>query len=257
MASPPLLFDTHLHLDTEAPTGETFSAARAAGVTRFLLAGTELLNSRHVSRIARREPGVFAAVGVHPHEASTFHSLSPFREILRRDEVVAVGEIGLDYHYDHSPRDVQRKVFRGFLELAAATGFPPLIHCREAFADCLAMVRDHFPRGRPLLIHSFTGDPEQAGHVLALGGTVSFNGMVTFKNAANIRATLAVVPPERLLLETDAPWLAPAPYRGKPNRPAHLVEIARKVAELKDLPLQRLAEITTRNACFFFGLPET
>jgi len=169
--------------------------------------------------------------------------------------VVAVGEIGLDYHYEHSPRNRQQEVFRRFLQLAGERNLPAAIHCRDAFADCLAILDETLLPGQRFEIHSFTGTPAEAEQVLARGAFLSYNGMATFRRAENIRETLAVVPLERLLLETDAPWLAPVPYRGKRNVPAYLRDIAVQIAETKQVSLDTLAEITTRNACDFFQVP--
>lgn len=248
------LFDTHLHLDTGESPGLLFEEAGKVGVTRFLLAGTELANSRYVADVAVHEESVVASAGVHPHEASHFDRMEPFAELYERSVVVAVGEIGLDYHYNHSAPEAQRRVFQTFLEEARRCCLPAIVHCREAFADCLAILDEVMSDGGTFEVHSFTGTPAQAERILAMGGYLSFNGMVTFRNAGNIRNALAVVPFERLLLETDAPWLAPVPFRGTPNTPAYLVHTARTIAELRHIPLAELAVRTTANAMSLFGL---
>jgi TatD DNase family protein len=223
-------------------------------VGRFLVAGTDEQDSRRALAVAAAEPGVVAAVGVHPHVARAAGGLASFRELLAAPKAVAVGEIGLDYYYDHSPRPDQRRVFVAFLGLAAEVGRPAIVHCRDAFDDCLPMLREAAATGVRLLVHSFTGTPAQAEQVLGFGALVSFNGMVTFPKGDNIRAALAVVPVERLVLETDSPYLAPVPYRGRRNQPAYVVEVGKRVAEEKRLPWQDLARVTTDNALRFFGM---
>lgn len=248
------LFDTHLHLDEGEDAAGLFAAARERGVTRFLVVGTGISDSRRALGVAGAEPGVVAAVGLHPHDARLFDGLGPFRECLSRPGAVAVGEIGLDYHYDHSSRSDQRRVFRAFLDLAAELGLPAVIHCREAFEDCLPMLEDWHAPGCRFELHSFTGTPAEAEKALALGAMISFNGIVTFPKANDVRQSLAVVPMDRLLLETDAPYLAPVPHRGRRNVPAYLVDVARGVAAARDLPVEELVRRTTANACRFFGL---
>lgn len=247
-------FDTHLHLGPEDDAARLLDAARRVGVGHFLVAVGNLDESRRAQALAVTQPGVVAAAGVHPHEASACAGdLTPFRELLRMPGVVAVGEIGLDYHYDHSPRDVQRRVFRAFMHVAADEKLPAVIHCREAFADCLAIVRECLIPGQPFEVHSFTGTPEEARLWLDLGGYLGFNGMVTFKKADNIRAALAVVPLDRLLLETDSPYLAPVPHRGQRNEPAYLVEVVKAVAHLRGLSAEATATATTANGLRLFG----
>lgn len=250
------LFDTHLHLSPEDDAAAVLNAARAVGVEEFLLAGTTLSDASTVCSLAGSEPGVYAAIGVHPHEAAAFamEELPQFRTLLSRPGVVAVGEIGLDYHYDFSPREAQRQVFALFLELAVELHLPVVIHCREAFEDCYALVQRHLPGETPFVLHSFTGTPEECRRWQELGAYISVNGMVTFAKADNIRAFLPAVQPERLLLETDSPYLAPVPYRGRPNCPAYLPAVAQRVAQELGLELSALAELTTGNAHRFFAL---
>lgn len=247
-------FDTHLHLDPQDAPAALFAAARAVGVTRFLIAGTSAADSRRAVAVAAAADGVVAAAGVHPHEARHGFAPAEFRELLASPRAVAVGEIGLDYHYDHSPRPDQRRVFGAFLELAAELRRPVIVHCREAFADCLPMLAGAAAGGVRVLIHSFTGTPAQAEEVLAFGAYLSFNGMVTFPKADNIRAALAVVPPDRLLLETDAPYLAPVPYRGQRNVPAFVVAVGERVATEKGLTAAELAGVAMANSLRFFGM---
>lgn len=247
-------FDTHLHLDSQDNPAFLFAAARRAGVTRFLVAGTATADSLRAVSVAETEDGAVASAGVHPHEASHGADLAVFRDVLSRPKVVAVGEIGLDYHYDYSPRPDQRRVFGAFLDLAGELRRPVIVHCREAFADCLPMLAAAASGGLRVLIHSFTGTPAQAEEVLGFGALLSFNGMVTFPKADNIRAALAVVPLDRLLLETDAPYLAPVPHRGQRNVPAFVADVGRRVAAEKGVSVDALAQVTTTNALRFFGM---
>jgi len=251
-----LLFDTHLHLSEEIASAPFFAEARSQGVGLFLVAGTSHEDGDYVSSLADLDAGVYTAVGVHPHSAGTFSpdSLFCFRDWLSRPGVVAVGEIGLDFYYDFSPRLEQERVFATFLELAAELRKPVIVHCREAFAQCFKLVRDCFPRELPFVVHSFTGTVTEAEQWLELGAFLSFNGMVTFKKADNIRTALAAVPRDRLLLETDSPYLAPVPYRGKTNTPAYLPAIAERIAQELQMETEELANLTTANACRLFGI---
>lgn len=258
-ASPPAisssLFDTHFHVDLDEDHPVLFERARRAGVPHLLVAAITLEDAAMVQQLVAAEEGVVTTVGVHPHEAkSVTGGLDEFRELARHPKVVAIGEIGLDYHYDYSPREKQCAVFARFLELAVELKLPAIVHCREAFEECVGILADTLPAGHPFEIHSFTGTPAQAETVLAMGGVLSFNGMVTFKRAENIREALRVVPLERLLLETDAPFLAPVPYRGKRNEPALVPFIAAAVADVLKRDVEEVARTTTRNGLAFFGL---
>jgi TatD DNase family protein len=247
-------FDTHLHLDAEDAPAALLAQARQAGVGFFLVVGTAAHDSRRALEVALCESGVGAAVGVHPHAAKQAGDLSEFRDLLAAPQAVAVGEIGLDYYYDHSPRADQRRVFAAFLDLAGEFRRPVIVHCRDAFDDCLPMLAAVASAGLRILIHSFTGTPAQAEEALGFGALLSFNGMTTFPKADNIRATLAVVPVDRLLLETDSPYLAPVPHRGKRNVPAYVVAVGQRVAAEKHLSEADLARQTTDNALRFFGM---
>jgi TatD DNase family protein len=246
------LFDTHFHLDPEDDAKLICEQARAVGVTRLLVLGGSAESSRRALLAAQSEDGLYAGAGVHPHDAADFTDLAPFREMYNDPKVVAVGEIGLDYFYEHSPRERQREVFRLLLGVAGEVGLPAAIHCRDAYEDCRAILDDTLVPGQRFEIHSFTGTPAEAEEMLARGAFLSYNGMATFRRAENIRETLQVVPLDRLLLETDAPWLAPVPHRGKRNFPAYLPDIALRVAEVKNVTPEELAQVTTRNACEFF-----
>jgi len=249
-------FDSHLHLAPKDDIPGLLAAARAAGVTRFLAIGTDHEDSCFIQSLTSAHANLFCAIGVHPHEAAGFDGdLAPFRELAHTPGVVAIGEIGLDYHYTYSPRDTQRRVFQQFLELARELKLPAIIHCREAEADSLAVLRDAAAAGVRLEVHSFAGTPAFAEQCLALGAWFGFNGILTFPKADLVRAALAVVPLNRVLAETDSPYLAPAPHRGKRNEPAYLVEVIRAIAAIKEIPESEAAGVTSANACRFLGIP--
>jgi TatD DNase family protein len=246
------LVDSHCHLDHEKFQGdleETIARARAAGVSRFLAIGTGE-GPPHLEagiRMAEQFEGFLATVGVHPHDASkagpeTFARLAGF---TKHPKVVAYGEIGLDYHYDFSPRDVQRNVFIQQLEIAREAKLPVVIHTREAWEDTVRLLRENWQGGG--IMHCFTGNPEQAGEALDLGFHLAFGGVITFPKSEETRAAARMTPDDFLLVETDAPYLAPAPHRGKRNEPAFVAETVRKLAEIRGVEPERMAEITTRN----------
>ncbi len=192
----------------------------------------------------RRSP---RTVGVHPHEASkvTPETYDALRDLGRHSKVVAFGEIGLDYHYDFSPRETQREVFVRQLELARELNLPVTIHTREAWDDTMSILREHW--SGPGVMHCFTGEPAQAEEALAMGFHLSYGGVVTFKTADNVRASARITPDDRLLIETDAPYLAPIPYRGKRNEPAMMTQTAEKLAEIRGTTAARIGEITSAN----------
>ena len=247
------LIDSHCHLD-----GEPFHADRDAVVERALAAGVGRMLAIGTGdgppdleagiRLAEQYPFVYATVGVHPHEAAKAapEILTRLRALAAHAKVVAVGEIGLDYHYDFSPRDVQRSVFIEQLILAAEAAKPIVIHTREAWDDTLQILAEHPPAAGGIM-HCFTGGPAEAAQALALGFHLSFAGVITFPKSQAVREAAALVPEDRLLIETDAPYLAPVPHRGKRNEPAYIVETVRKLAELRGTTPERIAEATTRN----------
>jgi TatD DNase family protein len=254
------LVDSHCHLDDEkfdADRDVTIERARAAGVERMMAIGTGdgPPDLEAALRLARQREFVYATVGVHPHDAAkaTPEIFERLTELAAEPKVLAIGEIGLDYHYDFSPRDVQRRVFAQQLELAAVACKPIVIHTREAWQDTLWVVREH---GLPFggIMHCFTGGPKEAGEALKLGFHLSFGGILTFPKADDVREAAAVTPEDRLLVETDSPYLAPVPHRGKRNEPAFLVEIARRLAELRATSLEHIAALTTQNFNRLFKL---
>ena len=247
------LVDSHCHLDDEqfaADRDAAIERARAAGIERILAIGTGSgpPDLEAGIRLAEQHTFVFATVGVHPHDAAkgTPETFDRMAEIARHPKVLAIGEIGLDYHYDFSPRDAQRAVFAAQLVLAAQAQKPIVIHTREAWDDTLALLREHgLPHGG--IMHCFTGGPGQAEQALELGFHLSFGGILTFPKADDVRKSATLTPENRLLVETDAPYLAPVPHRGKRNEPAFIVETVRRLAELRGWSPEHAADVTTRN----------
>src|SRR5450432_519194 len=254
MTDRPILSDSHCHLqlrgrDASAADPDILLArGREAGVHHFLIPGTTLSDSEDAVAIASRHPDVVAAVGIHPHEAKDFDPVrdGPRLEALARDpKVAAIGEVGLDFHYDYSPRETQIAVLEWMLDLARRLGKPAILHNRESGAEMLALLSRQPPRDRPGVYHSFTETAEYGRRAIDLGYRISFSGMITFRPAENIRAAAAGLPLESMLIETDTPFLAPVPHRGKPGEPAFVVETARKLAEVKGVDLEEVAEKTT------------
>jgi len=248
------LVDSHCHLDDrrfDADREAVIERARAAGISLMLAVGTGEgpPDLEAGVRLAETHEGVYATVGVHPHDArrtneQTWHQME---RLLAHPKVVAVGEIGLDYYYDNSPRSVQQEVFRTQLRLARAAGKPVVIHTRNAWEDTWRLIEKHWGPEAGGIMHCFSGGPEEAARALELGFHLAFGGVVTYPKAERVRAAALATPLDRLLLETDAPYLAPQPYRGKRNEPAWLAEIARRLAELRKEPLEQLAAATTEN----------
>jgi TatD DNase family protein len=247
-----MFVDSHCHLDDKRFADDldaVLDRAAAAGVTRILSIGTgdgppEI--DRAV-RLADRYEQIYASIGVHPHDASkaTAQTYTDLRALAGHAKVVAFGEIGLDYHYDFSPREVQREVFIEQLKLAGEIGLPVTIHTREAWENTMSILAEYWT-GQGVM-HCFTGDPAQAREALALGFHLSYGGVLTFKTAENVRESARITPEDRLLIETDAPYLAPIPHRGKRNEPSMMVETARKLAEVRGTTPAHVAEITTIN----------
>jgi TatD DNase family protein len=250
------LVDSHCHLDDEkfaADFDAVVARAQAAGVERMLAIGTGAgpPDLEVAVRLADRHDFFYATVGVHPHDASkaTAATFDRLRELVQHPKVLAIGEVGLDYHYDFSPREVQREVFREQLRLATK---PVVIHTREAWEDTLRLIDGHPPQA--LVMHCFTGGPEEARQCVERGFYLSFGGVLTFPKAENVREAARIVPEDRLLVETDAPYLAPVPHRGKRNEPAFVVDTVRKLAEVRCVDVEEMAALTTRNFDRLFAL---
>ena len=247
-----MLIDSHCHLDSDqfdADREAVIERALAAGVSKMVAIGTGdgPPDLEAGIRLADQHDFFYATIGVHPHDAAkaTPETFARLRDLAAHPRVIAVGEIGLDYHYDFSPRETQRRVFLDQLELACDAKKPIVIHTREAWADTIALLREHW-RGSGIM-HCFSGGPSEAEEALALGFYLGFGGIVTFPKALDIRQAARVAPEDRILIETDAPYLAPVPKRGKRNEPAFIVETARKLAELRGATFEEIAATTTAN----------
>ena len=249
--------DSHCHISLDGVGAPAVAEARDAGVTRIVTVGTDAEESRAALTLARHHDGVWATVGLHPHEAVRgVESIVPVLEdALARGEVVAVGECGLDYHYDHSPRPVQRDAFAAQIALARRHDLALVIHTREAWDDTFAVLGAEGVPERTVF-HCFTGGPDEARRCLALGAWLSFSGIVTFPNASDLRSAASFCPLDRLLVETDSPFLAPVPHRGRTNRPALVPVVGAAVAGAKGLPVAAVEEATWASAEAAFLLRE-
>jgi TatD DNase family protein len=256
------LIDSHAHVDVsafDADRDAMLERAQAAGVGTLLAIGNgpELEKLGAAIPYAERHDWIYASVGIHPHEAShaTDAHYAELDRLARHPRVIAWGEIGLDFHYDHSPRDVQARVFRRQIEQARAAKRPIIIHCREAWPDCLKILDEQW-RSSALggIFHCFGGTLEEARWGMEMGFLVSFAGNVTYPKAQNLREVARDIPLDRLLVETDSPFLAPQPYRGKRNEPAHVAEVAQSIANMRDLATAEVAGATAENFRRLFGL---
>ncbi len=233
--------------------------ARAAGVSRFIVIGATgaFVHNEKAVALAQEQADVFAVIGVHPHDAKTItpETYARLRELAQQPKVVGLGETGLDFYYDNSPREDQRTHFRAFIRLAQDLGLPLSMHVRDAYVEAAQILREEGGDHVAGVMHCFTGNAEEAQALLALGLYLSFSGIVTFKSAQALRDVVRDVPLDRLLVETDCPFLTPVPYRGKRNEPAYVVEVAQMVAEVKEMSLPAVAEATRKNTQMLFRLP--
>lgn len=257
-----MFIDSHAHIDGQefdSDRADVIQRARAAGVSAILNVGTGDPNSGAFERavaLSSQHDDVYAALGVHPHDARLFDDAAEARIVaLARNSsrVIAWGEIGLDFHYDNSPRDIQGKVFQRQMKLAREAKLPVIIHTREAEDETIEILKSETDDGGCSgVMHCFSGSSDLAKEALALGFYISFSGIITFKKAEDLRAIAREVPLDRLLIETDCPYLTPVPYRGKRNEPAYVVEVARCLAELRELSLDEVARITSTNFAKLF-----
>ena len=253
-----MLIDSHCHLEYKGLVEDqqaVLARARAAGVGGFLSISTRQSEWDQVIGTAEREADVWASVGIHPHEADGHADLgeAALRQATDHAKVIAIGETGLDYYYDHSDRETQQALFRRHINVARETGLPLIIHTRDAEDDTAAILADEMEKGAyPALIHCFTASAEFAAKVLDLGLAISLSGIVTFKNAKDLQAIAAQLPEDRILVETDSPFLAPVPHRGRTCEPAFTADTARFVAGLRGVSPEVLADTTTRNFARLF-----
>ena len=257
--------DSHAHIDGpefDADRDEVIQRAQAAGVTTILNVGTGDPHSGVFERaveLGRSNPFIYTAVGTHPHDARFYDDAAEQRTkdlITTGERVVAWGEIGLDFHYDNSPRDVQMETFRRQLRAARKLDVPVIIHTREAEAETIQILKsDYDGANRGGVFHCFTGSKELAQQALELDFLISFSGIITFRKAEDLREIAKQIPLTNLLIETDCPFLAPVPHRGKRNEPAYVTEVARTIAELRGLSIEEVAQVTTENFKRFLSIP--
>ena len=255
-----MFIDSHAHIDGiefDADRREVIERAHAAGLSTILNVGTGDPHSDAFERaveLGKAHESIYTAIGTHPHDARLYDDAAEekIRNLINNNHVIAWGEIGLDFHYDNSPRDVQVGVFKRQLRAARECDLPVVIHTREAESETIDILRSEYDGSG--IFHCFSGSLELAQRAVEIGFMISFSGIVTFKKADELRAIAREVPLDRLLIETDCPYLTPIPYRGKRNEPAYVVEVARCLATLHDVDIEDMARITTENFNRFFGL---
>lgn len=251
-----MFFDTHTHYDDKRFDDDRFAllaGMKAQNVSFILNAGADMHSSFTSVELAEKFDFIYAAVGVHPHDAKemTDSDFITLETLLKKPKVVAVGEIGLDYHYDFSPREIQKEIFKKQLDLAGKLNKPVIIHNRESTEDCLSIVKEHSVKG---VFHCFSGSLETAKIVVAMGYYLSFGGVITFDNAKKFIDIIKWIPEDKILIETDCPYLAPVPYRGQRNHSGFIVKVAEKIAEIKGWSLEKTAEITLNNGKTLFKI---
>ncbi len=255
------LIDSHAHIQSEefaADVAQVIQRARDAGVEKIIVVGGagSLASNGAALALARAYPGVYCTVGMHPHDAREMseESLKELKKLTEDAKVVAIGETGLDFYYDHSPRQVQIDLFRRFIQMARETDLPLVVHDRDAHREVGRHLRHEGGSRVRGVIHCFTGDFETAKEFLDLGFYISFTGIITFKNAGPLREVVRKLPLDRILLETDSPYLAPVPHRGRRNEPAFVLQVAEVMAQLKGATLMEIAQTTSKNVQDLFGI---
>lgn len=254
-------FDSHCHLENEKfndDIAQVIDNMHNACVDKCICAGSDMLTSEQIVNLAEKHKEIYATVAVHPHEAKRFkdEDLKTISEWLKLRKVVGIGEIGLDYYYDFSDRDTQKKVFKKQIELGIEMNVPIMLHIREAHGDTMEILKYYGKSLKKCVFHCYSGSAEMAKEYIKMGFYISFAGPITFKNASNLIEVPKVVPDDMYFIETDSPYLAPVPYRGKRNEPAFVVEIAKKIAEIKGIPLEKVAEQSYENVCRFYDILE-
>ena len=252
-----MFFDSHAHLNDERfneDRDELIASFKQHGICNVVNIGADLQTSKESIELSEKYDFIYAAVGVHPHdvEEMTDADLDTLSGMSKHEKVVAIGEIGLDYYYDNSPRELQRKWFRTQLELANNLNLPVIIHSRDAMGDTLEILKDCPVKAG--VLHCYSGSVESAKEILKLGYYISFAGPVTFKNAKGLTEVARFVPMDKILIETDCPYLAPEPYRGKRNSSLYVPEVAKKIAELKGITVEEIAKATKENTKRLFGI---
>ncbi len=250
-----MLIDSHAHLLSLESPDDAVLRAEAEGVGRIISIGTGVQSSLDTIEFSKEHGGVYVSVGIHPHSASDFsaEAMIEMEKMLEDPKVVAVGETGLDYHYMNSPKEDQIKSFEAHAELARKYSLPLVVHVRDAHRELIDMLRGMEPVEKPGVIHCFSGDYHTAKEYLCLGFFISFSGMVTFNRSAELRDAASKIPLERILCETDSPYLTPVPYRGKPNEPRNVVYVVRLISELRGLSFEEFSKIVSENVTELFG----
>jgi len=251
--------DSHAHLDDSQYTGDidlVIGRALKNNIRYIISIAQDLDSSRKTVALAQKYESLFATIGIHPHEAKTaqLETYSVLRKLAGEPKVVAIGEIGLDYHYDHSPREVQKEIFHELMSLANELKLPVVIHSREAEVDTLSILNE-FCGSVIGVMHCFSGNQDMLNQVLDLGYYISIAGPVTFKKTTNLQKIVTIIPEDRLLIETDSPYLAPVPHRGERNEPAYVIGIAEKIAELRNTTIDKIGSVTVNNTQRLFKLP--
>lgn len=252
------IFETHCHLNHRQfaeDLPDVLHRARAAGVREMVVIGADLASSRSAVRLAGEHEHLFATVGIHPHDAATWNAAAEreVRSLAAAPRVAAIGEIGLDFYRDLSPRDAQYAAFRAQLELAVELGLPVVIHTRDSMEEALEVLEPYARGGLKTLLHCWSGSLEQARRVLDFGGVLGIGGVVTYKNAGSLPEVVAAVPLEALVLETDCPYLTPMPFRGKRNEPAYLPLVAQRIAHIRGTDPAAIVSVTRATALSFFS----
>lgn len=253
------MIDSHLHLDSSdfnADREDVLERARKSGVKKFINAGTTIPSSEAGITLSCVHPDIYPAVGIHPHEAYQLDAIAmeSLHKLALSPGVIAIGETGLDYHYNFSLPEIQRTAFRHHIRLAREVKLPLIIHCRDAFGDLIHILREEKGNKAGGVVHCFTGNCDEAERVIEMGFYIGITGIVTFKAATTIIEVVKRLPLDRLLIETDAPYLAPHPHRGKRNEPSLLIHIAEQIAEIKNMPLEDIINATTCNTKTIFHL---
>jgi len=257
-----MLIDSHAHIDDQKFNEDreaVLKNAQDAGVEMIINPGADEASSYRAVAMSEKYPMVYATVGIHPHDASDYvaEKHDPLlTEWAKKEKVVAIGEIGLDYHYDYSPRDVQQEVFIRQLNIAKAVKLPIVIHNRESMEDMVRILKEYFTPAYGGIMHSYSGSVEMAKIFLEMGFHLSISGPLTFSNARKLPEVVAMMPLDRLLIETDSPYLTPTPHRGKRNEPAYVHFVAAEIARIRGIAVEEVAEITTQNAKRVFGIGE-
>lgn len=255
-----MLIDSHAHIDDQKFNEDReviLENARAAGIEFIINPGADEASSYRAVEMSEKYPMVYATVGIHPHDAKDYEPQKHdalLKEWAKKEKVVAIGEIGLDYHYDYSPRDIQQEVFIRQLIIAKEVKLPIVIHNRESMEDMVRILKKYFTPEYGGIMHSYSGSVEMAKVFLEMGFYLSISGPLTFSNARKLPEVVAMMPLERLLVETDSPYLTPTPHRGKRNEPAYVRFVAAEIARIRGISLEEIEEITTQNAKTVFGI---